>query len=46
MNGTNKFRRMRRPVEMKQLEQLDYDSVESCSDDDDSQPYKDYIVVK
>jgi hypothetical protein len=36
MNGTSEFRRVLRPVGMEDFKKLDYDSVESCSDEDDS----------
>jgi hypothetical protein len=37
LNGDSEFRRMRQPVEMKKsyTELLDYDSVESCSDEEE-----------
>jgi hypothetical protein len=37
MNGKSEFRRVRRPVGMENFKGLmDYDSIESCSDEDDA----------
>jgi hypothetical protein len=45
-NCTSEFRRVRRPVAMKKFRQLDYDSVESCSDSDSDENTLDVLTVE
>jgi hypothetical protein len=40
MNGTSEFRRVRKPPSLRMADNVDYDSMESCSDDDETKiPY-------
>jgi hypothetical protein len=46
MNGSCEYRRVRRPAGLKNFKKKDYDSVESCSDDDEISshgPTKKYV---
>jgi hypothetical protein len=43
MNGTCDFRRVRRPAGMKEIKKLDYDSMESSSDEEETVCNKDNV---